>query len=291
MNLSDTINSFRPKTLFASISPCIIGLAISYSHLNKLDLKIASITVICAILLQISSNLINDYYDGKKGTDSKNRLGPQRHSQLSLKNSKQIKYMALFSTSLAIIFGIYLMICGGWPIIIIGISSVIFSWLYTGGPYPLSYYALGEVFAFIFFGPIAVIGTQYLQTHQILNESIILGTGLGFLSSAIMLINNIRDTDSDKSSNKKTLSTLFGIKNAKLIYFTNIFLSNAVLIYLGINYNSKFFLIILLFILNISLFKNIINHQPSVKYNLFLAHTARLMFLYSISTSIVLILG
>lgn len=207
----------RPKTLPAGAGPVILGLALASSHLKgqaKFDILVAITTLITTLLLQISSNLINDYYDGVSGLDGEDRLGPPRAVSLGLLPAATVKKAFLLTLSLAFLLGVFLMVKGGLPIIIIGLSSIFFSWAYTGGPFPLSYFGLGEVAAFIFFGPIAVYGTYYLQTNIALsaipNAVWLMGCGVGLISSALMGVNNLRDTHNDKREGKTTLSTLLG---------------------------------------------------------------------------------
>ena len=187
----------RPKTLPAGAGPVLIGLGLvgSFNHINY---PIAALTLITALLLQISSNLINDYYDGVKGLDKEDRLGPPRAVALGLLPASTVKKGFIFTLSMAFLLGIGLMVRGGTPIIIIGFSSLFFAWAYTGGPFPLSYFGLGEIFAFIFFGPIAVYGTWYLQTLESGFPSLdvlYMGASVGLISAALMGVNNLRDID------------------------------------------------------------------------------------------------
>jgi len=196
---------------------------------GSLSLVTALLTLLCALTLQISSNLINDYYDGVKGLDGVDRLGPERVTSLGLLAAPVIKKGFIASLFLAFLFGLYLMIHAGLPIIIIGLLSLFFAWAYTGGPFPLSYYALGEAFAFLFFGPVAVWGSYFIQTQNLALPSIVLlgGSSVGLLSSAIMGVNNLRDIDQDRLKAKVTLATLLGAKAMRLLIMTFIILSTA----------------------------------------------------------------
>lgn len=203
------IMAARPKTLPAGAGPVLLGLSLA---LPQCDILIAILTLLCALLLQISSNLINDYYDGVKGLDNEERLGPPRATALGLLEPKKVKLGFIFTLSLSFILGVTLMIKGGTPIVIIGLSSLFFSWAYTGGPIPLSYFGLGELFAFIFFGPVAVYGTWYLQTLRMIPPMpvLLVGMSVGLISAALMGVNNLRDRLSDQKANKVTLATLLG---------------------------------------------------------------------------------
>ena len=200
----------RPKTLFASIAPVLLGLAVAYTEQDKLNLLVAVLTLLCALILQIASNLANDYLDAIRGVDNESRLGPTRVTSSGLISPTKMKNALILTLVMAFLLGIYLMIIGGPVIILIGLLSLYFAYGYTGGPFPLSYNGLGEAAAFIFFGPIAVVGTCYLQTHNISQLSFVAGLGPGFISACILAINNLRDIVSDSETNKKTLAVRFG---------------------------------------------------------------------------------
>lgn len=201
--------AIRPKTLPAGAGPVLLGLALSYEE-SRFDYLVAILTLLCTVLLQIASNLINDYYDGVGGLDDHDRLGPTRVVQAGLLPARSVKKAFQACLLLSFALGIYLMIVGGPFIITIGLLSIFFSWAYTGGPFPLSYFGLGEIFAFIFFGPIAVLGTYHLQTRTFSfpNEVWLMGCGVGLISSALMGVNNLRDRFGDKEKGKVTMSTL-----------------------------------------------------------------------------------
>lgn len=201
----------RPKTLPAAISPVLLGLAFAWKQNQTLNFEVAGITLFCTLLMQIASNYINDYYDGIRGVDGADRLGPTRVTAAGLLTPAAIKtgFMALLG--MAFLLGLHLMSVGGLPIIIIGFSSLFFAWAYTGGPFPLSRHGLGEVAAFIFFGPVAVWGTVWLQNPGVYDlMPAYLGTGPGFISATILAINNLRDRESDLKSGKKTIAVILG---------------------------------------------------------------------------------
>lgn len=208
----------RPKTLPAGAGPVLLGLAAAYNVSGYINPLLATLTLSCALLLQISSNLINDYYDGIRGLDDEHRLGPPRAVALGLLTPLQVKKGFQLTMTLAFILGIYLMIKGGPIIVMIGFLSLFFSWAYTGGPFPLSHLGLGEVFAWLFFGPVAVYGTFFLQILPVrpledfesFRNIILLGSSVGFISAALMGVNNLRDRFQDKEKGKTTLATILG---------------------------------------------------------------------------------
>jgi len=207
----------RPKTLFASMGPVLLGLFLCLQTGKDLSPFIAFLTITSALLMQIGTNLVNDYFDFKTGVDSENRLGPKRVTSEGLLSPNKVKNGYQFCFSLAFILGIYLMIVGGTPIIVIGLLSLLTAYIYTGGPFPLSHHGLGEITALIFFGPLAVWGTFFLQTNKMDIFPLLVGMGPGLIAAALMSINNLRDIVSDKKAGKKTLAVLLGEKRARLL--------------------------------------------------------------------------
>jgi 1,4-dihydroxy-2-naphthoate octaprenyltransferase len=290
--MKNWILAARPKTLFASISPVLLGLSLAYYYQQNINWLIGLLTIMCTMALQIASNLANDYLDFKRGIDNEHRLGPTRATQANLITPFKMKFALIFSLSIAFLLGIYLMKVGGLPIIVTGIFSLYFAYGYTGGPFPLSYNALGEVAAFIFFGPVAVLGTFYLQTHFINFHGLLLGFAAGSISATILAINNLRDIKSDSKTSKKTIALIFGeVFQRKLCLFL-IFNSAFILVINSLivkNYWGLLGLIIPI------LFKNnwkYINHGPITSHlNFTLAQTAKYFFLYALTITITLVLS
>lgn len=208
--ISRWIFAIRPKTLFASIAPVLLGLTIAYIQQNHLNVLVAILTMFCAVLMQIATNIANDYLDSLKGIDTDHRLGPMRVTHAGLISATSMKNALILVLTAAFLMGIYLMWVGGPVIVLIGLLSLYFAYGYTGGPFPLSYNGLGEVAAFIFFGIIAVSGTTYLQTHHFTSLSLVMGMGPGFISATVLAINNLRDIQSDSETNKRTIAVRFG---------------------------------------------------------------------------------
>ena len=207
----------RLKTLPAAISPVILGCALAF-HDGFFHIFICAMTLLAAVLIQIGANFANDVFDFQKGADRGDRLGPTRVTQTGLISIEKMKKAIWFTFALAICVGFYLTIIGGWPIVWIGLASIAAGIAYTGGPYPLGYHGWGDVFVFIFFGLIAVPGTYYLQTGTVNELSFWMGAVIGMLSTAILVVNNIRDADMDKLSKKNTLAVRFGKKFSKIQY-------------------------------------------------------------------------
>jgi 1,4-dihydroxy-2-naphthoate polyprenyltransferase len=214
----------RTKTLIASISPVLIGSAIAI-RLHKFNPMIAFCTLICALSIQILTNLANDYFDHKKGADTPARVGPQRVMQMGLMTSAvMIKTMIGFC-ALAIISAIPLILTKGAFITELLILALILAYLYTATPFALAYNGLADIVVFFFFGPVAVFITQLLQTNSLQITST-LGYGTGAMSAALLTLNNLRDYHQDKACGKKTLVVRFGLKfgKAQIILYTIIVL-------------------------------------------------------------------
>ena len=200
----------RPKTLPAAIVPVWSGCLYAYYFKGVFDLRLALLTVFGAILIQIATNFFNDVIDAEKGTDTAARLGPRRMTSSGHLSPRKV-YLASAVTLLgAVIIGFFLIEARGWWIAVIGLPSLYLSYGYTGGPFPLAYRGLGEVFVIIFFGLVAVGGTIFIQTGQWLSGAWVLGLQIGFLSAVLIAINNFRDLEEDRAAGKKTIVVRFG---------------------------------------------------------------------------------
>jgi len=281
--------AIRPKTLFASLAPVLFALSFAYYQFKQINPLIALLTMACAILLQIASNLINDYYDHQSGVDTERKFGPIRVTQSGLIAPEKVKTAFIAALALSFILGIYLMLQGGALIICMGIGSIIGALLYSTGPFPFSKNALGEVFAFVYFGIIAVTGTYFLQTHQINWDIIILSFVPGFLSAQILAINNLRDRETDLKNHKKTLANLFSESFARmlpLIFFLLAQFAHFVFIRRS-GQPLLFFVFIIYFIFNQKLKK--LRYVPiNQELNLYLANTAKCLFLLALLQTILL---
>lgn len=291
MNITSWITATRPKTLLASIGPVILGLSTAIYYKNTINISIAILTCVCAVLMQVGTNLVNDYFDSKTGVDSANRIGPKRVTTTGEISPHHIKVGFSICFLIAFVIGIVLSIHGGLPIFIIGILSILFAYIYTGGPFPLSHYALGEVLALIFFGPVAVWGTFFLQSKKFYYFPAFIGLGPGFISATIMLINNLRDIESDSKTSKKTIAIIIGQKNARYLCLCFVILSAITPIITAI-YQDK--LLISIAAITPIIFKknwsHILNTKIDESLNNSLANTGKYMLVYCLFFSIVLLL-
>jgi len=277
----------RPKTLWAAVAPVIIGCALAYAD-NGWHWQSALAALFGAVMIQIGTNFANDYADFKRGTDANERLGPMRVTQAGLVKPEVMKKATAFVFALAVLAGIYLVWRGGWPIIVIGLLSILFGILYTSGPYPLGYNGLGEIFVLIFFGPVAVGGTYYVQTLQINLTVLLLGLSPGLFSIAILTVNNLRDIKGDKRAGKKTLAVRFGTGFARFQYVFSIAVAVVIpLLVYFYSFERIYSLISLLTLLAaIPAFKLILSKTEGVALNDLLAKTGILLLLFSLLFSI-----
>ena len=211
------LQAIRPKTLPAGIAPVLLGTGLAFGD-GVHDWPTAGVCLMAALLIQIGTNLANDYFDFEKGADTAQRVGPTRVTQAGLVKPGEIKSAIILVFGLAVLCCIGLIIRGGWPIAILAVLSILSGIFYTAGSRPLGYLGLGEIFVFIFFGLVAVGGTYYVQSFEINPAIILAGAGPGFLSSAILAVNNLRDIETDAVSGKRTLAVRFGKPFAQMEY-------------------------------------------------------------------------
>ena len=205
----------RPKTLFAAVAPVLLGSALAFSQ-SKGNLPAAFAALFGAICIQIATNLANDYWDAKKGADTADRLGPLRVTASGLLKPRTVFLGMVFFFLLATAAGVFLTLRAGWPVVAIGVASILFGILYTAGPFSLAYLGLGEVFTFLFFGLVATAGTYFVQALSYSPDAVLLGVMPGCYSVVLIALNNLRDRATDQRVNKKTLAVRFGEKFARI---------------------------------------------------------------------------
>ncbi len=207
--------ALRPKTLTAALVPIVVATALVRATGFEIHWWISITAMIASFFIQIATNLINDAIDFDKGADTETRTGPTRVTQTGLLSRRQVMTGGYICLAIALALGVPLVVQGGWPIVVIGIASLALAYGYTGGPYPLAYLGLGDLFVILFFGVIAVGGTYFLHTQVYNLYALIAGLQVGFLATELIAINNLRDAPQDKLVGKKTLAVRFGTKFAK----------------------------------------------------------------------------
>lgn len=207
----------RPKTLPAAAAPVFVGMGLATLR-DGFSAGPALAALLGALLIQVATNLANDYYDFVRGGDTAERVGPTRVTQAGLVQPRAVKRAMLLTLSAALVVGVYLVSVAGWPIVAIGVTSLICAVAYTGGPFPLAYHGLGDLFVFVFFGLVAVAGTVFVQTLTWPAEALWAGAGVGALSTAILVVNNLRDIPTDRLAGKNTLAVRLGVQGSRAEY-------------------------------------------------------------------------
>lgn len=276
------ILAMRPKTLPAAIGPVLVGAALAAGD-QAFRFGPALAALLGALLLQIGSNLANDVFDFKKGMDTKERTGPLRVTQAGLLSPRQVLAGMWTIFALAGGVGLYLIWVGGWPILVVGILSILAAIAYTGGPFPLGYHGLGDVLVFIFFGPVATCGTYYVQAGYIGASAWWASVPMGFLITAILVVNNYRDLETDQKGGKRTLVVRLGPSVARGEYFLLLAASLAVppLMWLSGNYSAW----MLLPVLSLCLIRPLVRDMKTKKgvpLNATLAGTARFSLVFAL---------
>ena len=207
----------RPRTLPAALVPVIVGTAIAYLEGHAAWLP-ACLALWGATWIQIGTNFANDYFDARKGADTADRLGPTRVTQAGLASPRAVLAATAIAFGLAALGGLGLVAIAGWPIVAIGVLSILSGLAYTGGPFPLGYHGLGDLFVFLFFGLVAVTGTVFVQAHTVSPLAWGLSIPVGLLATAIIVVNNLRDAPTDVRAHKRTLAVRFGTRFARVEY-------------------------------------------------------------------------
>lgn len=210
------ILALRPKTLTAALVPILVATALVHASGIAVKWWVSVFALIASFFIQIATNLINDAIDFDKGADTDQRTGPKRVTQSGMISRRKVMVGAGVCLALAFAFGVPLVVEGGWPIAAIGVVSIALAYGYTGGPFPLAYMGLGDLFVILFFGVIGVMGTFFLHTGQWSELAAVAGLQVGFLATVLIAINNLRDSPEDVKVGKKTLAVRFGVKFSKI---------------------------------------------------------------------------
>lgn len=208
----------RPRTLTAASAPVVAGTGFAAAD-GVFAAVPAAAALVGGLLIQIATNLANDYFDFVKGSDTAERLGPVRVTQAGLLAPGAVWRGMVLTMGAAFLIGVYLVVVGGWPVVAIGLLSLAFAVGYSGGPYPLSYHGLGDVGVFVFFGLAATAGTYYVQGLAWSADAILAGVGMGAFSTAMLVVNNLRDRETDEAAGKRTLAVRFGDRFSVAQYF------------------------------------------------------------------------
>jgi 1,4-dihydroxy-2-naphthoate octaprenyltransferase len=207
----------RPRTLPAAVAPVLVGSALAI-HDGEFDAIAFVFTLLGALFIQVGTNLSNDYSDARRGADTEDRLGPVRVTAGGLVPPRQVLVATYVSFALAVLCGVYLIAVAGPVLLLIGAASILAGVLYTGGPRPYGYEGLGEVFVFLFFGVVAVTGSYYVHTRELPWDAFVLAVPVGLIASAILVVNNVRDLETDRRAGKRTLAVRLGRDRTRTLY-------------------------------------------------------------------------
>ena len=272
----------RPKTLPAAVVPVWVGCVMTYQLKGFWDINLALFTLLGAIWIQIATNFFNDAIDADKGADTAARLGPTRATASGQLSRKQVYVSAIVCLLLAAVFACPLIAARGWPMLAIGLPSFYLAYGYTGGPFPLAYKGMGELFVILFFGVVAVMGTVFVQTGQWLSESLSLGIAIGCLSAVLISINNLRDVEEDRSNGKNTLAVKWGRRKSLFVLGLMIFVPYGLIhLMCPLDYGLILFLIPLG--VGCLIFYCVSKTDPGPIYNRYLALSAVHLILFAVA--------
>ncbi|HSD76029.1 MAG TPA: 1,4-dihydroxy-2-naphthoate polyprenyltransferase [Solirubrobacteraceae bacterium] len=215
----------RPRTLPAAVAPVLVGTALAAAEPGDLNWLAFAAALLGALFIQVGTNLSNDYSDARRGADTEDRLGPVRVTAGGLVPPRQVLIATYVTFGLAVLCGVYLIAVAGWVLLLIGAASILAGVLYTGGPRPYGYEGLGEVFVFLFFGVVAVAGSYYVQTEALEWEAFVLAVPVGLLASGILVVNNVRDLETDRRAGKRTLAVRLGRARTRNLYAAMVYLA------------------------------------------------------------------
>ena len=276
----------RPRTLPAAVAPVLVGtaLAISYDEFRPLAFLAA---LVGSVFLQIGTNLANDYSDARRGADTEDRLGPVRVTAGGLMPPRSVLVGTYVAFGVAVLAGVYLTAVAGWEMLLVGALSIVAGVLYTGGPRPYGYAGLGELFVFVFFGLVAVVFTYYAQAEEFPWEAFVLAVPVGLLAAAILVVNNVRDLETDRRAGKRTLAVKLGRSRARTLFAAMLALAFAVPLAIPLAGGLSWWVLLVLLALPLvpPLYRTVTTRTDGPALNGALAATGRLLAVFSILLS------
>jgi 1,4-dihydroxy-2-naphthoate octaprenyltransferase len=277
----------RPKTLTAALVPVMVGTALVYAMDYEVQWSLSIWALLGALFIQLATNFINDAMDFRKGADTEERIGPQRVTQSGVMTEKRVMGLAYVCFLLAILCGVPLVMAGGWVLVAIGLVSLLCAYAYTGGPYPLAYKGLGDVFVILFFGLVAVGGVFFLHTETYSWEAFVAGLQVGLLATVLLAVNNLRDVNQDRRVDKRTLAVRFGSRFARWQIAFLLLLTFALESFWALKgYTWTGVLPWLTLPLAFGLVRGVFNTEPSPVFNKFLARAAMIHLVFGFALSV-----
>ena len=286
--LSIWFHAARPKTLGAAIAPVVMATAIAWRD-GAFHWPSALCALAGAMLIQVGTNFANDYFDFVKGADTEERIGPLRATQAGLVSPETMRRAVIITFGLVALPGAYILYRGGWPFLMIGVVSIACGVLYTAGPLPLGYVGLADLFVLVFFGPVAVCGTYYLQAQGLTGSVLVASLAPGLLSVALLTVNNLRDVEQDRKAGKKTLAVRFGRTFARYEYAVSIGVACAVVpVYLYLTTDRRFLPLVPIIVLGMGAggIRTVFTETEGPPLNRALGLTGRLLIVFSLLFSL-----
>lgn len=278
----------RPKTLLVGVTPILLGAAAALHHGSGVNWLAVLAALFGAVMIQIGANLANDVFDHEKGADTEERIGPLRVTQAGLLTPRQVRGGMVACFAAAFLVGIYLTAIAGWPIVVIGLASIASGIAYTGGPYPLGYNGLGDIFVMLFFGPVAVCGTMFVACGVFTPVSLVASLACGALATAVLAVNNVRDVFTDTKTGKRTLAVRFGRRFGVFEYAALVAIAEAVPVVLVVGFGVHYAALAALFTapLGIKLAVTLAKNRDGAILNAALADTAKLLLVHGVLLSV-----
>ena len=274
----------RPRTLPAAVAPVLVGTALAGTEDVFKPLRFAA-ALVGSIFIQIGTNLANDYSDARRGADTEDRLGPVRVTAGGLMPPRRVLVGTWVAFGIAVAAGGYLAAVAGWELLVVGVLSIAAGVLYTGGPRPYGYEGLGELFVFVFFGLVAVGGSYFVQTEDLTWEAVALGVPVGLLAAAILVVNNVRDIETDRRAGKRTLAVRLGRDRAVRVFSAMLalaYIALPVTWWLSDGLDAWLLIPFLSLPLAPALARTLAAHRDGPALNKLLADTGRLLALFSV---------
>jgi 1,4-dihydroxy-2-naphthoate octaprenyltransferase len=274
----------RPRTLPAAVAPVLVGTALAIRD-DELRVLAFVAALLGAILIQVGTNLSNDYSDARRGADTEDRLGPVRVTAGGLVPPRQVLIATYVTFALAVLVGLYLVAVAGPELLLVGAASILAGVLYTGGPRPYGYEGLGEVFVFTFFGVVAVTGSYYVHAEALPWEAFVLAVPVGLLAAAILVVNNVRDLETDRRAGKRTLAVRLGRERTRALYSAMLAVAYVVLVALAGELSPWVLLPVLSVPLALRLVRTVRTHADGPTLNQALAQTGMLQLVFCLLLS------
>jgi 1,4-dihydroxy-2-naphthoate polyprenyltransferase len=291
MNLSSWIMAARARTLSLSMTPVAVGSALAWAVERKVHWPAVLVALVCSMSIQIGTNLHNDAADSERGGDGPDRVGPPRVTALGLLSVTRVKRGAAACFAVAALMGLYLVFIGGWPILLLGILSILSGLAYTGGPLPIAYTPLGELFVVVFFGVGAVSGTYWLCTARLGYAAVVGGLAVGSLAAAVLMVNNHRDVEADARLGRRTLAIKAGPRVTVWLYAGLLLVSFAMLPLLGDNLpRGHVWPTLIALPLALALIHRFAHEPPGQGFNRILVQTAQIQLVFGLLLCLGLVL-